>query len=82
MEIVQVCIPQSLISFHIEIVFCDLGFTGMWGHICNALPVLEEVWGLVWVSILASLRQTRDPGVDFPCLSLLQQLKDGLWLAW
>lgn len=82
MEIVQVCIPLSLISFHIETAFCDRSSVGMWGHICPALPVLEEVWGLVWVPVLASFRQIRDPGVDFPCLSFLQQLKDGLWIAW
>lgn len=82
MEIVQVCISLSLISFHIETAFCDLSSVGMRGHICPVLPVLEEVWGLIWVPVLASFRQIRDPGVDFPCPSFLQQLKDGLWIVW
>lgn len=40
-----------------------------------------HVWGLVWVPVLASLRQVRDHGMDFPCLSSLQQFRDGLWIV-
>lgn len=78
-EIGQVCVALSLISFYMETAFCDLTPVGMRGRTC--LPRSACAGGGPGSPLGPRSGITGDPGVDFPRLSSLQRLKDGLWVA-